>query len=122
MARHVARDRWSAIGHGQPDAGERRGPELQGKPTPLILIHAAHGCAGHLLRTAKGFRASMRRIVRSASFAACGPRLCVFRSVLLETGRNRARLRSFPSPALRISASCVDALTGASANRLSLPH
>ena len=27
------------------------------KPTPLIPIHSAHGCAGHILRTAKGFRA-----------------------------------------------------------------
>jgi hypothetical protein len=91
------------------------------KPTPLILIHAAHGCAGPLLRTAKGFRASMRRIVRSASFAACGL-ACAFSGLCSWTGRNRARLRSSPSPALRISASCVDALTGASANTLSLPH
>ena len=43
-------------------------------------------------------------------------------TALLGMGRNFARLRSFPSPALRISASCVDALTGASANRLSSPH
>ena len=27
------------------------------KPTPLIPVHSAHGCTGHLLRTAKGFRA-----------------------------------------------------------------
>jgi hypothetical protein len=27
------------------------------KPTPLIPIHSAHGFAGHILRTAKGFRA-----------------------------------------------------------------
>jgi hypothetical protein len=26
------------------------------KPTPLIPVHAEHACAGHILRTAKGFR------------------------------------------------------------------